>query len=88
MFITVMMIPLSYGCQPDLLEDAVSPNVLIFLTDDLGYGDISSYSTEAPNTKNIDRIATEGQESNQLGGRRQGTLRDQVSRDTSVRIGC
>jgi len=58
--ITILVILLSNGCQPKNPEDAVPPNVLIFLTDDLGYGDITSYSPEAPNTDNIDRIAAEG----------------------------
>ena len=60
MFITLMIILLSGGCQPNVRKDAVSPNVLIFLTDDLGYGDISCYSPDAPKTENIDRIAADG----------------------------
>lgn len=48
------------ACKGPEPGSAVHPNVLIILADDLGYGDISSYSSEAPNTKNIDRIAAEG----------------------------
>jgi arylsulfatase A-like enzyme len=36
------------------------PNVLIILTDDLGYGDISSFGQKNYKTPNIDNIATEG----------------------------
>ena len=36
------------------------PNVLIILTDDLGYGDISAYNSNAVPTPNINRIGEEG----------------------------
>ncbi len=36
------------------------PNVLIILTDDMGYGDISSFGQQHYETPNIDKIATEG----------------------------
>ncbi len=36
------------------------PNVVIILTDDMGYGDISCYNPDQVKTPNIDNIATEG----------------------------
>jgi arylsulfatase A-like enzyme len=36
------------------------PNVVIILTDDMGYGDISCYNQNQIKTPNIDRLATEG----------------------------
>ena len=36
------------------------PNVVIILTDDMGYGDISCYNPSQIKTPNIDRLATEG----------------------------
>jgi len=36
------------------------PNVIIIYTDDLGYGDVSSYGATALNTPHIDRLAREG----------------------------
>lgn len=36
------------------------PNVVIILTDDMGYGDISCYNKNQIKTPNIDRLATEG----------------------------
>src|SRR5258706_405111 len=36
------------------------PNIVVILTDDLGYGDVSSYGATALKTPNIDRIAREG----------------------------
>src|SRR5690242_15142691 len=39
---------------------AACPNVVIILTDDLGYGDVSCYGATKVKTPNIDRIAREG----------------------------
>jgi len=36
------------------------PNIVLIYTDDLGYGDLSSYGATALNTPNIDRLAKEG----------------------------
>ncbi|HYT69636.1 MAG TPA: sulfatase-like hydrolase/transferase, partial [Vicinamibacterales bacterium] len=36
------------------------PNVVVILTDDLGYGDVSAYGATALKTPNIDRLAREG----------------------------
>lgn len=50
------------GCKKtdDRPKSQEKPNVLIILTDDLGYGDISSFGQENYKTPNIDNIATEG----------------------------
>ena len=37
-----------------------SPNIVFILTDDLGYGDLSSYGSETIKTTNIDKLAKEG----------------------------
>lgn len=47
------------GCKT-AKDSAQQPNVLIILTDDLGYGDISSYNPEAVSTPHINRIGAEG----------------------------
>ena len=39
---------------------AQRPNIVIFIMDDLGYGDIGSYGAPDANTPNIDRLAREG----------------------------
>lgn len=39
---------------------AQQPNVVIFLADDLGYGDLSSYGADLFETPNIDRLAAQG----------------------------
>jgi arylsulfatase A-like enzyme len=36
------------------------PNIVVIMTDDLGYGDVSSYGATALQTPNIDRLAKEG----------------------------
>ena len=42
------------------------PNVIVILADDLGYGDLSCYGADDIATPNIDRMATEGDEVQQL----------------------
>ena len=37
-----------------------SPNIIFILTDDLGYGDLSSYGSETIKTSNIDKLAEDG----------------------------
>ncbi len=48
------------GCKHAAHEEFLPPNVLIILTDDLGYGDISCYDEGAASTPNIDELANEG----------------------------
>ena len=36
------------------------PNIVFILTDDLGYGDLSSYGSKTINIKNIDQLARDG----------------------------
>ena len=41
-------------------QKADKPNVIIILTDDMGYGDISCYNPNQINTPNIDNLASQG----------------------------
>ncbi len=45
---------------PAHAQSQTKPNVVIILTDDLGYGDTSAYGATAIKTPNIDRLAQEG----------------------------
>ena len=54
---SVFSIPFVSEGKPALLK---KPNVVIILTDDMGYGDISCYNKNQVKTPNIDRLATEG----------------------------
>ncbi len=47
-------------CIPSLQANEASPNIIIILADDLGYGDIGTYGAKLIKTPNIDRMAEEG----------------------------
>src|SRR5690554_1413832 len=48
------------GVYSGLNPGAPRPNLLLILTDDQGYGDVSMYGEKDLHTPNIDRIAAEG----------------------------
>ncbi|MCK4746249.1 MAG: sulfatase-like hydrolase/transferase, partial [Bacteroidales bacterium] len=56
---TVLGVILS-GCQPAGLNDQAKPNVVIFLSDDQGWGDFSISGNRNIETPNIDRLAGDG----------------------------
>ena len=45
------------GCTEKKPE---TPNIIVILADDLGFGDVSAYGSKTINTPNIDRLAHEG----------------------------
>ena len=47
------------GCQQKETEDTL-PNIVYFIADDLGYGDLSCLGQEKFSTPNIDRLARDG----------------------------
>jgi arylsulfatase A-like enzyme len=47
------------ACTPGALAQD-KPNIVLIMTDDLGYGDVSAYGATAIQTPNIDRLAKEG----------------------------
>ncbi len=54
------MLPWVPGCRNPSGGHSPPPNVLIILTDDMGYGDISCYDDHAVSTPHIDKLAGEG----------------------------
>ncbi|ELK35483.1 Arylsulfatase D [Myotis davidii] len=48
------------GLVPVTAGDAVRPNVLLIMADDLGIGDLGCYGNSTLRTPNIDRLAAEG----------------------------
>ncbi len=55
----VFLFCLSFICDAQQSKRK-KPNVIIILTDDMGYGDISCYNKNQISTPNIDRLAKEG----------------------------
>ena len=47
-------------CPTAKAESAFRPNIVLILTDDQGYGDVSVHGNDRLKTPNMDRIATEG----------------------------
>lgn len=65
LFGMMMLLLLSGGCsnsgQSDSNEDEVQkPNIVIIYSDDVGFGDLSSYGSEKIQTPNIDKLAKTG----------------------------
>jgi len=48
------------GCMAPVLQAATLPNIVIFLADDLGYGDLGCYGHPIIKTPHIDALAKEG----------------------------
>ena len=53
------MFTILMGCQQKETKDTL-PNIVYFIADDLGYGDLSCLGQEKFTTPNIDRLAREG----------------------------
>src|SRR5689334_23226827 len=56
-FVLVSAVAAGFGGTP---QAPSRPNIVVFLTDDQGYADLSSYGHPTINTPNIDRMAHEG----------------------------
>ncbi len=55
-----MIILIIYSCKKRKTEIKKQPNIIVFLCDDLGYGDLSSYGHPFIKTPNIDKLAASG----------------------------
>ncbi len=56
----LMLILLLASCNTNVISFPDKPNVIIFLADDLGYGDLACYGNQIIKTPNLDRFASEG----------------------------
>mgnify|MGYP001791648264 FL=1 len=50
----------SSASEKETIPEEISPNIILIYTDDVGYGDVSSYGATEITTPNIDRLAEEG----------------------------
>jgi arylsulfatase A-like enzyme len=57
---TVLLAPLAALHAAEVPTTAAKPNLILILTDDHGYGDVSTYRESDVRTPNIDRLAAEG----------------------------
>jgi arylsulfatase A-like enzyme len=51
---------LAVAMLPAIAADRAKPNIIFFLADDIGYGDLSCYGAKHARTPNLDRLAAEG----------------------------
>ncbi len=54
--VAFVLLSLLSGCK----EEKILPNIVVFLADDLGYGDLACYGNPIIQTPNIDKFAKEG----------------------------
>lgn len=61
-FLSMILILCSCNHKGSLVKDQakVTPNIIIFYVDDLGYGDLSCYNPSGVPTPNIDKLASKG----------------------------
>ena len=52
--------PAASGARAEEPQEASSPNIVVILADDLGYGDLSSYGAEDLESPNIDKLVEAG----------------------------
>ena len=61
-FIVLCLLSILFSCKKDLSH----PNVVFILSDDQGWGDMSSHGNPVLQTPTLDRLATEGFEFNRF----------------------
>ena len=60
-WIVFLTLCLAFNALPVAAQPAVKPNIVFILADDLGYGDVACYNSDAKvATPNLDRLAREG----------------------------
>lgn len=56
----ILLILVVSQCRSNIKQGIQRPNVIIIYTDDMGYGDISSFGGDLFPTPNIDKLAKQG----------------------------
>lgn len=56
----LVFMPVSFVLVPMVAQGQSTPNVIVIMADDLGYGDVGCYGSAKLATPNIDRLADEG----------------------------
>lgn len=60
-YIKFLSVPLACTAIQPIMAENSQPNIILILTDDLGYGDLSTYNPRSKiQTTNLDRMASEG----------------------------
>ncbi len=60
LIISALALTLIVSCKQENSEVEKRPNIIVFLADDLGFGDLSCYGNTIIKTPHIDKFATEG----------------------------
>ena len=61
LFFIALLVPLAWVHAADAPQEKSRPNIVLILSDDLGYGDVGCYNAESKvPTPNLDRLAREG----------------------------
>ncbi|MDO6436193.1 arylsulfatase [Cyclobacterium sp. 1_MG-2023] len=50
---------LIFSCKPENEEEPIPPNIILVMTDDQGYGDISAHGSPDVSTPNMDKLKTQ-----------------------------
>ncbi len=59
-FSVILLVVVSLSCNPPQEEYPATPNIIYFLADDLGYGEIGVYGQKVIRTPNMDDLAKNG----------------------------